>query len=67
MIFLQRKFAADQAGMQTGLRKLAAFPSPVWLFLLPEGTRKTESKLRASQEWAAGQGLPVLQVSHRFT
>ena len=53
--------------MQTGLRKLAAFPSPVWLFLLPEGTRKTEAKLRASQEWAAGRGLPALQVQRRFT
>jgi len=65
VIFLQRNFAADQAGMQTGLRKLAAFPSPVWLFLLPEGTRKTEAKLRASQEWAAGRGLPALQ--HHLT
>ena len=45
--------------MQAGLRRLKDFPRPFWLALFVEGTRFTQAKLLAAQEYASSQGLPI--------
>ncbi|KAL8156452.1 hypothetical protein AgCh_001518 [Apium graveolens] len=45
--------------LPSGLRQLRHFPRPFWLALLPEGTRFTQAKLEASQEYASAAGLPI--------
>lgn len=45
--------------MQSGFEQLSDFPRPFWLALLVEGTRFTQAKLLAAQEYAASAGLPV--------
>ena len=44
--------------MQEGFQRLRGFPQPFWLALFVEGTRFTEAKLKAAQEYAASAGLP---------
>lgn len=44
---------------QSGLERLKDFPRPFWLALFVEGTRFTQTKLLAAQEYAASQGLPI--------
>lgn len=45
--------------MQSGLQRLKDFPQPFWLALFVEGTRFTQAKLLAAQEYAASTGLPI--------
>lgn len=45
--------------LQAGFHDLNNFPRPFWLALFPEGTRFTQAKLRAAQEYATSAGLPV--------
>ena len=45
--------------MQSGIRRLSDFPLPFWLALFVEGTRFTQAKLLAAQEYATSAGLPV--------
>jgi len=45
--------------VQSGLQQLRDFPLPFWLALFVEGTRFTQAKLLAAQEYAASAGLPV--------
>lgn len=45
--------------LQLGLQRLKDFPRPFWLALFVEGTRFTQAKLLAAQEYATSQGLPV--------
>lgn len=45
--------------MQSGLQQLKDFPQPFWLALFAEGTRFTQAKLLAAQEYAALRGLPI--------
>ncbi|XP_043813560.1 1-acyl-sn-glycerol-3-phosphate acyltransferase 3 isoform X6 [Manihot esculenta] len=45
--------------LPSGFKRLADFPIPFWLALFVEGTRFTEAKLQAAQEFAASRGLPV--------
>lgn len=45
--------------MQSGFSRLADFPVPFWLALFVEGTRFTQAKLQAAQEYAASRGLPI--------
>lgn len=45
--------------MQSGLQQLRHYPRPFWMALLPEGTRFTQAKLEASQEYASAAGLPI--------
>jgi lysophosphatidic acid acyltransferase/lysophosphatidylinositol acyltransferase len=45
--------------LQSGLQRLKDFPRPFWLALFVEGTRFTQAKLLAAQEYAASQGLPI--------
>lgn len=44
---------------QSGIQRLKDFPQPFWLALFVEGTRFTQAKLLAAQEYAASTGLPV--------
>lgn len=45
--------------LQSGFEHLKDFPRPFWLALFVEGTRFTQEKLLAAQEYAASAGLPV--------
>lgn len=47
--------------LQSGLQRLSDFPRPFWLALFVEGTRFTEAKLKAAQEYAASSELPIPQ------
>ncbi|KAE8734394.1 1-acyl-sn-glycerol-3-phosphate acyltransferase 2 [Hibiscus syriacus] len=44
-----------------GLQQLRDFPQPFWLALFVEGTRFTQAKLVAAQEYATSQGLSRLR------
>lgn len=57
--FLERNWVKDEATLKTSFQSLAGFPRPFWLALFVEGTRFTEAKLQAAQEFAASAGLPV--------
>ncbi|XP_031114050.1 1-acyl-sn-glycerol-3-phosphate acyltransferase 2-like [Ipomoea triloba] len=58
-IILERRWAKDESTLKAGFQELKNFPRPFWLALFPEGTRFTQAKLRAAQEYAASAGLPV--------
>lgn len=45
--------------LQSGLLRLKDYPQPFWLALFVEGTRFTQAKLLAAQEYATTAGLPV--------
>lgn len=47
------------SSIQSGLRRLEDFPMPFWLALFVEGTRFTQTKLAAAQDYAASRGMPV--------
>lgn len=44
---------------QLGLQSLKDYPQTLWLALFVEGTRFTQAKLLAAQEYASSNGLPV--------
>ncbi|KAL3569163.1 hypothetical protein D5086_029053 [Populus alba] len=58
-LFLERNWAMDENTLKSGLQRLKDFPRPFWLALFVEGTRFTQAKLLAAQEYAASQGLPI--------
>ncbi|KAL7201345.1 hypothetical protein ACSBR1_033108 [Camellia fascicularis] len=58
-LFLERSWAKDERTLKSGLQQLQDFPLPFWLALFVEGTRFTQAKLEAAQEYAALAGLPV--------
>ncbi|CAI0377081.1 unnamed protein product [Linum tenue] len=71
-LFLERNWAKDESTLklypvlivvsfylQSGIQRLRDFPRPFWLALFVEGTRFTQAKLLAAQEYAASAGLPV--------
>ncbi|XAR69442.1 1-acylglycerol-3-phosphate O-acyltransferase [Bertholletia excelsa] len=58
-LFLERSWAKDESTLKSGLQRLKDFPRPFWLALFVEGTRFTQAKLLAAQEYAASAGLPV--------
>ncbi|CAN1173091.1 1-acyl-sn-glycerol-3-phosphate acyltransferase 2 [Linum perenne] len=58
-LFLERSWAKDENTLKSGLQRLHDFPRPFWLALFVEGTRFTQAKLLAAQEYAASAGLPV--------
>ncbi|XP_010257310.1 PREDICTED: 1-acyl-sn-glycerol-3-phosphate acyltransferase PLS1-like [Nelumbo nucifera] len=58
-VFLERSWAKDENTLKAGLKRLKDFPRPFWLALFVEGTRFTQAKLLAAQEYAASMGLPV--------
>ncbi|GAB4851587.1 1-acyl-sn-glycerol-3-phosphate acyltransferase 2 [Ancistrocladus abbreviatus] len=58
-LFLERSWAKDESTLKSGLQRLQDYPLPFWLALFVEGTRFTQAKLLAAQEYAASTGLPV--------
>ncbi|KAK4412985.1 1-acyl-sn-glycerol-3-phosphate acyltransferase 2 [Sesamum alatum] len=58
-LFLERSWAKDESTLKSGLQGLRDFPRPFWLALFVEGTRFTQAKLLAAQEYASSAGLPV--------
>lgn len=58
-IFLERSWAKDESTLKSGFEGLNDFPMPFWLALFVEGTRFTEAKLLAAQDYAMSAGLPV--------
>uniref|UniRef100_A0A0V0I1Q2 1-acylglycerol-3-phosphate O-acyltransferase n=1 Tax=Solanum chacoense TaxID=4108 RepID=A0A0V0I1Q2_SOLCH len=58
-LFLERSWAKDENTIKSGLQRLRDYPQPFWLALFVEGTRFTQAKLLAAQEYAASAGLPV--------
>ncbi|GJV88501.1 hypothetical protein Tco_1532439 [Tanacetum coccineum] len=48
--------------MKVGLQRLKNYPQPFWLALFAEGTRFTQAKLLAAQEYASLNGLPVPEM-----
>lgn len=58
-LFLERSWAKDESTLKSGLQRLKDFPQPFWLALFVEGTRFTQAKLLAAQEYAASTGLPI--------
>ncbi|CAN6577070.1 unnamed protein product [Malus baccata var. baccata] len=58
-LFLERSWAKDENTLKLGLQRLKDYPQPFWLALFVEGTRFTQAKLLAAQEYAASTGLPV--------
>jgi len=64
-VYLKRNLEQDRSRMQKKLSQLVGFPSPIWLFLFPEGTRFTAEKHKASQEFAESRDLAKLE--HHLT
>ncbi|KAL2483102.1 1-acyl-sn-glycerol-3-phosphate acyltransferase 2 [Forsythia ovata] len=58
-LFLERSWAKDESTLKLGFQQLRDFPLPFWLALFVEGTRFTQAKLLAAQEYAISTGLPV--------
>ncbi|XP_011006209.1 PREDICTED: 1-acyl-sn-glycerol-3-phosphate acyltransferase 3 isoform X3 [Populus euphratica] len=58
-VFLERSWGKDERTLQSGFEWLEDFPMPFWLALFVEGTRFTQAKLLAAQEFAASRGSPV--------
>ncbi|GFP89673.1 1-acyl-sn-glycerol-3-phosphate acyltransferase 2 [Phtheirospermum japonicum] len=58
-LFLERSWAKDENTLKSGLQRLSDFPLPFWLALFVEGTRFTQAKLLAAQEYASSTGIPV--------
>ncbi|KAF8095783.1 hypothetical protein N665_0322s0004 [Sinapis alba] len=58
-LFLERNWAKDESTIKSGLQRLKDFPQPFWLALFVEGTRFTETKLKAAQEYAASSELHI--------
>ncbi|XP_041028549.1 1-acyl-sn-glycerol-3-phosphate acyltransferase 2 [Juglans microcarpa x Juglans regia] len=58
-LFLERNWAKDESTLKLGLQRLKDYPQPFWLALFVEGTRFTQAKLLAAQEYAASSGLPI--------
>ncbi|KAL2952762.1 hypothetical protein AAZX31_19G129000 [Glycine max] len=58
-LFLERSWAKDESTLKSGIQQLSDFPLPFWLALFVEGTRFTQAKLLAAQEYATSTGLSV--------
>lgn len=58
-VFVDRCWAKDENTLKSGFERLSDFPMPFWLALFVEGTRFTQAKLQAAQEYAASRGLPL--------
>ncbi|CAH2080606.1 unnamed protein product, partial [Thlaspi arvense] len=58
-VFLERSWSKDEKTLKRGFRRLKDFPQPFWIALFVEGTRFTQEKLLAAQQYAASAGLPI--------
>ncbi|KAL1197995.1 1-acyl-sn-glycerol-3-phosphate acyltransferase 3 [Cardamine amara subsp. amara] len=60
-IFLERNWAKDENTLKAGFKRLEDFPMTFWLALFVEGTRFTQEKLLAAQDYASIRSLPSPQ------
>ncbi|WOL18090.1 hypothetical protein Cni_G26883 [Canna indica] len=60
-IAVERKWEIDKSAMQKKLLSFKDPHDPLWLVVFPEGTDYTEKKCVKSQQFAAENGLPILQ------
>lgn len=60
-VFLKRAWAEDEEKIINAFNKYKAEQIPLWMIMFPEGTRFKPSKLAASLEFTAQQGLPPLR------
>ncbi|XP_004503603.1 1-acyl-sn-glycerol-3-phosphate acyltransferase 3-like [Cicer arietinum] len=58
-LFLERNWAKDEVTLKTGFKQQVQNPVPFWMALFVEGTRFTQSKLLAAQDFAISRGMPV--------
>ncbi|WJX48140.1 1-acyl-sn-glycerol-3-phosphate acyltransferase [Trifolium repens] len=58
-LFLERNWTKDEQTLKSGFKQQVRNPVPFWLALFVEGTRFTQSKLIAAQEFATSRGMPV--------
>ncbi|KAI3799410.1 hypothetical protein L1987_34708 [Smallanthus sonchifolius] len=58
-IFLERSWSKDENTLKAGFENLTDFPMPFWLAVFVEGTRFTQAKLIAAQEYAIAMKLPI--------
>ncbi|GBG85545.1 hypothetical protein CBR_g40183 [Chara braunii] len=58
-VSLRRNWAKDEATLKAAYNRLRDYPRPFWMVLFVEGTRFTEAKLLAAQEYARANGLQV--------
>ncbi|KAI8573167.1 hypothetical protein RHMOL_Rhmol01G0257600 [Rhododendron molle] len=56
-IYLKRNWNKDEGVLKSSLQGLKDFPRPFWLIFFVEGTRLTQKKLLAAQEYAASTGI----------
>jgi len=59
-VFLERNWEKDKDNLSVKLNQLLDYPSPMWLLIFAEGTRLSEEKMKASQDFARKRGIPVL-------
>ncbi|CAF1929373.1 unnamed protein product [Brassica napus] len=57
-IFLERSWDKDEKTLTAGFKRFEDFPMTFWLALFVEGTRFTQEKLEAAQEYAYIRSLP---------
>ncbi|CAN7105034.1 unnamed protein product [Brassica rapa subsp. narinosa] len=57
-IFLERSWDKDEKTLTAGFKRFEDFPMTFWLALFVEGTRFTQEKLEAAQEYASIRSLP---------
>ncbi|XP_071706079.1 1-acyl-sn-glycerol-3-phosphate acyltransferase PLS1-like [Rutidosis leptorrhynchoides] len=58
-IYLERRWSKDENTLKAGFENLRDFPKPFWLAVFVEGTRFTNAKLIAAQEYAIENKLPI--------
>ncbi|KAL4576902.1 hypothetical protein LXL04_013003 [Taraxacum kok-saghyz] len=58
-IFLERNWSKDENILMEGFENLRDFPMPFWVAVFVEGTRFTQAKLLAAQEYAIATKLPI--------
>ncbi|KAJ8673941.1 hypothetical protein QAD02_005203 [Eretmocerus hayati] len=64
-IFLERSWEKDKEIIGDQIKELTDYPDTMWLLLYAEGTRFTQEKSKASQDFARQKGLPILK--HHLT
>jgi len=60
-VFLERSFDKDKDNITRQVGHLADHPYPMWLLLFPEGTRFSQNKHKASEQFAADKGYKQLK------
>lgn len=60
-LFIKRNWASDAEHIRKTFQKLVDHRVPIWLVSFVEGTRARLPKIKASQEFARGKGLPLLE------